>query len=72
MAILAIGFKHPEYNGLIADSGLKTDIRGNVAATDFQTNYEGVLRQGTLVVDRVLWFGQLRRADRPQRKSISP
>ena len=46
MAILAIGFKHPEYNGLIADSGLKTDIRGNVAATDFQTNYEGVFTAG--------------------------
>ncbi|MEL0174946.1 MAG: glutamate synthase subunit beta [Cryomorphaceae bacterium] len=46
MAVLAIGFVHPEHEGLVSGAGLSTDPRGNIAAEGFKTSMEGVFTAG--------------------------
>ena len=38
LALLAAGFLHPQYNGLLDDLGLEYDERGNVKTTNYQTS----------------------------------
>ncbi len=46
IAILAIGFLHPEHEGLVSSAKLNTDPRGNIAAEGFKTSMEGVFTAG--------------------------
>ncbi|EOX1768798.1 glutamate synthase subunit beta [Vibrio cholerae] len=48
MAFLAMGFLHPEPNGVLAQLGIKLDERGNVATQDFATNQKGVFAAGDM------------------------
>lgn len=46
MAVLAIGFTHPEHQGLLDSSGIALDGRGNIQAQDYQTNVPGIFAAG--------------------------
>lgn len=46
MALLAVGFSHPQKNGLLEELGLETDGRGNIKATGYQTNKERIFASG--------------------------
>ena len=46
LAVLAIGFTHPEHQGLIESLHLDLDARGNIASNAFQTSEEGVFVAG--------------------------
>lgn len=46
MAVLAIGFLHPEHEGLINGARLTTGPRGNIADEEFKTSIEGVFTAG--------------------------
>jgi glutamate synthase (NADPH/NADH) small chain len=46
IALLAIGFLHPEHEGPISDLGLDLDARGNVRAPVFTTSRENVFACG--------------------------
>ncbi len=48
LALLAIGFVHPQHNGMLADLGVKLDDRGNVETTKFQTSVPGVFAAGDM------------------------
>jgi glutamate synthase (NADPH/NADH) small chain len=48
LALLAVGFLHPERKGPIAQLGLQLDSRGNVACQDFQTSHPKVFAAGDM------------------------
>ncbi len=49
LALLAIGFLHPQHEGLLNDLGVEYDERGNVKAGDnYQTNNEKVFTAGDM------------------------
>lgn len=49
LALLAIGFLHPEHEGMLNDLGVEYDDRGNVKAGDnYQTNNEKVFAAGDM------------------------
>lgn len=48
MAFLAMGFLHPEPQGVLAQLDIALDDRGNVATTDFQTNQKGIFAAGDM------------------------
>lgn len=48
LALLAIGFLHPQHQGLLDDLGVKYDRRGNVATKGYQTNVEKVFSAGDM------------------------
>lgn len=48
LALLAIGFVHPQKAGMLEQLGVALDNRGNVAATDYQTSIENVFAAGDM------------------------
>jgi glutamate synthase (NADPH/NADH) small chain len=48
LALLAMGFLHPQKEGLLHELGVDFDERGNVKATKYQTSVEGVFAAGDL------------------------
>ncbi len=49
LVILAVGFVHPEHNGLLKDIGVQLDARGNVQASSaYMTNKKGVFVAGDM------------------------
>ncbi|TDH28961.1 glutamate synthase subunit beta [Segetibacter sp. 3557_3] len=50
LALLAMGFVHPQHKGLINDMGVEVDERGNVKATEksYQTNIQKVFSAGDM------------------------
>ncbi len=49
LVLIAMGFVHPEHNGIIEDLKLKLDKRGNVFADEnYMTNVEGVFSAGDM------------------------
>jgi glutamate synthase (NADPH/NADH) small chain len=46
LVLIAIGFTHPEHEGLVTDLEVGVDERGNLRADDFQTSTEGVFAAG--------------------------
>ena len=48
LALLALGFLHPQYNGLLEQLGVELDERGNVKAKNYQTNKEKVFVAGDM------------------------
>ncbi len=49
LVLIAMGFVHPEHNGIVEDLNLKLDNRGNVSADDnYMTNIEGVFSAGDM------------------------
>ncbi|MCW5910468.1 MAG: glutamate synthase subunit beta [Cyclobacteriaceae bacterium] len=48
LALLAMGFLHPQHAGLIEQLGVDRDERGNVKATRYQTSVEGVFAAGDM------------------------
>jgi len=46
LVLVAIGFSHPEHDGLVADLGLDLDGRGNIRAGAFATSLPGVFTAG--------------------------
>ncbi len=47
-AFLAIGFLHPQKEGLLSQLGVDLDQRGNVLATDYKTSVDGVFAAGDM------------------------
>lgn len=45
---LAMGYLHPQHKGMIEDLGIKTDARGNVADTNYQTSNPKVFSAGDM------------------------
>ena len=50
LALLAMGFLHPQHEGLINQAGIETDERGNVKATEisYQTNMAKIFTAGDM------------------------
>jgi len=50
LALLAMGFVHPQHNGMIDELGVELDERGNVKATekDYQTNISKIFTCGDM------------------------
>jgi len=48
LALLALGFIHPQHHGLINDLGIQLDDRGNVKCENFQTSVQGVFAAGDM------------------------
>ncbi len=48
LVLLAIGFVHPQHEGMIEQLQVPLTNRGNVAATNFQTNHEKVFVAGDM------------------------
>ncbi len=50
LALLAMGFLHPQFEGLIQESGVETDERGNVQASEkkYQTNISRIFSCGDM------------------------
>jgi glutamate synthase (NADPH/NADH) small chain len=48
LALLAMGFLHPQHTGLLDQLGVEYDERGNVKATRYQTSVDGVFAAGDL------------------------
>jgi glutamate synthase (NADPH/NADH) small chain len=48
LALLAIGFVHPQREGMLEQLGVELDQRGNVQATNYQTNNEKVFVAGDM------------------------
>ena len=48
LALLAVGFLHPQREGLLEKLGVELDARGNVDATNYQTSVEGVFAAGDM------------------------
>jgi glutamate synthase (NADPH/NADH) small chain len=46
LVLLAMGFLHPQHEGLVQQLGVELDGRGNVADTDFATSVPGVFACG--------------------------
>lgn len=48
LALLAIGFLHPQYNGLLEQLDVQVNERGNVVDNNYQTNLEKVFVAGDM------------------------
>jgi glutamate synthase (NADPH/NADH) small chain len=49
LAILALGFLHPEYNGLVKDLGLELDSKGNIKTDEnYMTKVLGIFSAGDM------------------------
>ena len=48
LALLAVGFMHPQKEGLLEQLGVELDGRGNVAATDYKTSVDNVFAAGDM------------------------
>lgn len=48
LALLAIGFVHPEKSGMLSQLGIELDQRGNVQTQNYQTNNEKVFAAGDM------------------------
>ncbi|MBN8576153.1 MAG: glutamate synthase subunit beta [Cytophagales bacterium] len=48
LALLAMGFLHPQHTGLLEQLGVDKDERGNVKATKYQTTVESVFAAGDM------------------------
>lgn len=48
LALLAIGFVHPQQQGMLADLGVELDEKGNVKCSDFQTSVEKIFSAGDM------------------------
>ncbi len=48
LALLAIGFVHPQHSGMVEQLGLELDNRGNVWTEDYQTSVENVFAAGDM------------------------
>ena len=48
LILLALGFLHPQKEGLLNELGVDYDERGNVKATKYQTSAEGVFAAGDM------------------------
>lgn len=48
LALLAIGFVHPQHSGMIEQLGLELDDRGNVKTKDYQTSVENIFAAGDM------------------------
>lgn len=48
LALLAIGFLHPQKEGLLDQLGVDLDKRGNVSASNYQTSVAGVFSAGDM------------------------
>ena len=46
LVLLAMGFLHPEHQGLVDDLGVERDPRGNVKAGTYATSVDGVFAAG--------------------------
>ena len=63
LVFLAIGFVHPEHEGLVKNLGLELDQRGNVQAINYATNVDGVyaagdMRRGQSLIVRAIAEGR--------------
>lgn len=48
LALLAIGFVHPQQKGMVEQLGLELDNRGNVKTEDYQTSVDNVFAAGDM------------------------
>lgn len=48
LALLAIGFVHPQKKGMLDQLGVELDQRGNVLTNDYQTSVDGVFSAGDM------------------------
>ncbi|MBM7557395.1 glutamate synthase subunit beta [Halanaerobacter jeridensis] len=48
MVILAVGFVHPEHDGMVDELDLELDDRGNIADNNYQTNRDNVFAAGDM------------------------
>lgn len=48
LALLAIGFLHPQHEGLLQQLGVELDDRGNVKTNDYKTSVENVFAAGDM------------------------
>jgi glutamate synthase (NADPH/NADH) small chain len=50
LALLAMGFVHPQHEGLLTQTGIETDERGNVKATEknYQTSIPKIFSAGDM------------------------
>ena len=48
LALLAVGFLHPQREGMLEQLGVDLDARGNVAATNYATSVDGVFAAGDM------------------------
>lgn len=48
LALLAVGFVHPQYEGMLEQLQVEIDARGNVVESDYQTNLEKVFVAGDM------------------------
>jgi glutamate synthase (NADPH) small chain len=46
LVLIAIGFSHPEHDGLLSELGVELDARGNVKAAVYETSEQGVFACG--------------------------
>jgi glutamate synthase (NADPH) small chain len=46
LVLLAMGFVHPQHNGVIDQLDLEKDERGNIKCQRFQTSSEGIFAAG--------------------------
>jgi glutamate synthase (NADPH/NADH) small chain len=48
LALIAAGFLHPQYEGLLKQLGVEIDVRGNVKDKSYQTNVPKVFAAGDM------------------------
>jgi glutamate synthase (NADPH/NADH) small chain len=48
LVLLALGFLHPQKDGLLYQLGVETDERGNVKCHNYQTSIQGVFAAGDM------------------------
>jgi len=48
LALLAMGFLHPQHTGLLDQLGIDYDERGNAKCTNYQTSVEGIFSAGDM------------------------
>jgi len=48
LALLAMGFLHPQHNGLLDQLGIDYDERGNAKCSNYQTSVEGIFSAGDM------------------------
>ncbi len=46
LVLLAMGFTGPVRAGLLEETGVKLDVRGNIEATDYATSVQGIFAAG--------------------------
>ena len=62
LVLIAIGFSHPEHEGLVEDLGVDLDARGNVKAAVYETSEAESLRVATLASASRSWSRRSLRA----------